>query len=60
MVIQSGITEVVYLEDKYSESDSVKASRRMFDSAGVTYRELTEHRARVVLAFEDGAEASGD
>ncbi len=37
-IIQSGITEVVYKEDKYAESDSVKASKRMFDTAGVVYR----------------------
>ena len=61
VVIQSGITEVVYLEDKYEESDSVKASRRMFDSAGVAYRKLTDHRDRVVLNFgpHPGADGRG-
>lgn len=37
-IIQSGISEVVYKEDKYAESDSVKASKRMFEAAGVKYR----------------------
>ncbi len=37
-IIQSGITEVVYSCDKYADSDSVKASKRMFDAAGVLYR----------------------
>ncbi len=37
-IIQSGITEVVYMEDKYSDSDSVIASKKMFDTAGVKYR----------------------
>ncbi len=37
-IIQSGIKEVVYMWDKYSDSDSVLASKRMFDTAGVTYR----------------------
>lgn len=59
VVIQSGIAEVVYLEDKYSESDSVKASRRMFDSAGVAYRELTGYRERVVLDFTEGVGDDG-
>lgn len=40
LVIQSGIKEVVFLEDKYHDRDTFIASRRMFDSAGVTYREL--------------------
>lgn len=37
-IIQSGITEVVYMSDKYAESDSVCASKKMFDTAGVKYR----------------------
>lgn len=37
-IIQSGITEVIYMSDKYADSDSVMASKRMFDSAGVKYR----------------------
>ncbi len=37
-IIQSGITEVVYMSDKYAASDSVLASKKMFDTAGVKYR----------------------
>ena len=37
-IIQSGIAEVVFMEDKYSDSDSVIASKKMFDTAGVKYR----------------------
>lgn len=37
-IIQSGIAEVVYKEDKYSDSDSVIASKKMFDAAGIKYR----------------------
>lgn len=37
-IIQAGITEIVYMSDKYAESDSVIASKRMFDTAGVKYR----------------------
>lgn len=36
IIIQSGITEVVYLSDKYSESPSMKASRRMMIMSGVS------------------------
>ena len=35
MIIQSGIKEVVYLSDKYKETNSMIASRRMFAMAGV-------------------------
>lgn len=59
VIIQSGIREVVYLADKYSETDSVKASRIMFDSAGVTCRQLTEHRDAVTIRFRASEEIQG-
>ena len=44
LIVQSGIKEVVYLEDKYNEQDMFKASRKMFESAGVTTRQMSlEH-----------------
>jgi dCMP deaminase len=40
-LIQNGITEVIYASDKYHEVDAFIASRRMFDAAGVKYRQFT-------------------
>jgi len=40
VILQSGIAEVVYLEDKYHDRDIFAASRRMFDAKGVKYRQL--------------------
>ncbi len=40
VIIQSGIKEVVYLSDKYAETDGVKASKKMFASAGIKLRQL--------------------
>lgn len=37
-IIQSGIKEVIYADDKYCDSPSSIASKRMFDLAGVKYR----------------------
>lgn len=37
-LIQKGITEIIYKSDKYADTDSVKASKRMLDSAKVKYR----------------------
>ena len=37
-IIQCGIKEVIYCSDKYSNTDSTIASKRMFDMAGITYR----------------------
>lgn len=36
-IIQSGIKTIVYDCDKYAETDSVIASKKMLDSAGVKY-----------------------
>ncbi len=37
-IIQSGIKEIVYLSDKYADTESTIASKKMFDMAGVSYR----------------------
>ena len=36
-LIQAGVKRVVYLSDKYSDSDSVQASKLMFRMTGVTF-----------------------
>ena len=41
-IIQSGIKEIIYLSDKYSDSDSTKASKLLFDTCKVKYRKLDE------------------
>lgn len=40
LIIQSGIKRVVYLSDKYAHTDSVIASKRMFDLCGVKYEQI--------------------
>jgi dCMP deaminase len=35
MIIQSGIKKVVYADNKYSETDDVKASKKMLDLVGI-------------------------
>lgn len=37
-IIQSGIREIVYLSDKYSDSETTMASKLMFNMTGVRYR----------------------
>lgn len=39
-IIQSGIKHIIYQSDKYADSESTKASKRMLDAAGVKYRQL--------------------
>ena len=41
-IIQSGIKTVVYDSDKYADSPMTKASKRMFDAAGVRYYRYQE------------------
>lgn len=41
-IIQSGIQKLVYESDKYASSDSVLASKRMLESAGVKMVQLTK------------------
>ena len=40
LIIQSGIREIVYVSDKYFDTDASKASRRMLEAAGLKLRQL--------------------
>lgn len=48
-IIQSGIKEVLYLSDKYADSMSTLASKRMLDAAGVKYRKLEPEHKTITL-----------
>jgi dCMP deaminase len=39
-IIQSGIAEIIYSDDKYDGTPTDVASKRMLDAAGVTYRKI--------------------
>ena len=41
-IIQSGIKEVIYLSDKYANTNENIASKKLFDACGVKYRQLPE------------------
>lgn len=47
-IIQSGIKEVIYLSDKYANTDSTKAAKEMFDKCGVKYIQLEEEQQKVL------------
>lgn len=51
-IIQSGIKEVVYLSDKYADSPGVRASKRMFNAAGVKLTKLTPQRNSITLSLD--------
>ena len=52
-IIQAGITEVVYLSDKYHDTPSTVASRRMLNAAGVKLTQLKPTKAQLVLNFKE-------
>lgn len=39
-IIQAGIKEVVYQDDKYADTDSVLAAKKMMDMVGIRYHQL--------------------
>lgn len=51
-IIQAGITEVIYLSDKYEGTDPAKASKLMLNKAGVTYRKVVSTIPQLVLSFD--------
>lgn len=55
-IIQSGIKEVVYLEDKYKDEDNVIASKKMLEMAGVKMRQLKVERPSLTLHFNANRE----
>lgn len=52
-VIQCGIKEVLYLSDKYADTPAVIASKRMFDAAGVAYRQIKMDNDTITIDFRE-------
>ncbi len=52
-IIQSGISEVIYLSDKYAGTDTAKASRLMLDKADVKCRKVIAKINSLVLSFNE-------
>ena len=50
-IIQSGITEVRYLSDKYNDTMLNLVSKRMLDAAGVKYTQLRTQLKEITLDF---------
>lgn len=52
VILQSGISEIIYLSDKYKDTESVIASKRMLDlSPHISYRQLVPTRKELLLSF---------
>ncbi len=52
-IIQSGITHIIYLSDKYASTDSVIASKKMFDAAGVDYKQFMTDIKSITINYNN-------
>ncbi|MBI1782362.1 MAG: dCMP deaminase family protein [Sphingobacteriales bacterium] len=52
-IIQAGITEVIYLSDKYAGTDAFIASKKMLDTAGVKCRKVFARINDIRLSFKE-------
>ena len=50
-IIQAGVSEVIYLSDKYATTPSTLASKRMLAAAGISLRQLTS-KASLLIKFD--------
>ena len=50
-IIQSGISEVVYLSDKYENTDAAKASKMMLHKSGVQIRKVNSSFNQLIVSF---------
>ncbi len=48
-IIQAGIKHIVYGNDKYDKTPSNTAAKRLFDAAGVTYRQYDFRNRKIEL-----------
>ncbi len=52
-IIQAGITEVIYLSDKYKGTETARASKLMLDKAMVKYRKVVSANGKLILSFDE-------
>ncbi|XP_043256083.1 deoxycytidylate deaminase [Colletes gigas] len=53
VIIQSGIKTVMYMSDKYAHKVEIIAAKKMFDAAGVEYRQYIPKNQKIVIDFTD-------
>ncbi|KAH8309785.1 hypothetical protein KR067_004407 [Drosophila pandora] len=52
-IFQSGISDILYLSDKYAEKSTYRASRRMLDAVGVGHRRHVPKQKQIIINFDD-------
>lgn len=48
-IIQSGIKELIYLEDKYNGTDENMIAKKMFDTCGVKYNKIELENKQIII-----------
>uniref|UniRef100_A0A8C2PF82 Deoxycytidylate deaminase n=1 Tax=Capra hircus TaxID=9925 RepID=A0A8C2PF82_CAPHI len=52
LIIQAGIKEVIFMSDKYHDSNETTAARLMFEMAGISFRKFTPKCSQIVIDFD--------
>ncbi|MBR2343192.1 MAG: dCMP deaminase family protein [Clostridia bacterium] len=52
-IIQAGVTEVIYLSNKYDGTPSVERSKRMLNAAGIKLTAFKPTKASLLLSFKN-------
>nr|XP_012216155.1 PREDICTED: deoxycytidylate deaminase isoform X2 [Linepithema humile]XP_012216156.1 PREDICTED: deoxycytidylate deaminase isoform X2 [Linepithema humile] len=53
VIIQSGIKTVIYMSDKYAYKVETVAAKKMFDAAGIQYRQYIPKNQKIEINFSD-------
>ncbi|MBO5413111.1 MAG: cytidine deaminase, partial [Clostridia bacterium] len=48
-IIQSGIKEIIYMSDKYADTDGIKVSKKMLDMCNVKYTQYKPTGKKIEL-----------
>jgi len=51
VIIQAGIREIIYLSDKYKDSDTVKAAKIMLEKSNTNFRRFKPERRSILIDF---------
>ncbi|XP_014475268.1 PREDICTED: deoxycytidylate deaminase [Dinoponera quadriceps] len=53
VIIQSRIKRVIYMSDKYADKVQTVAAKKMFDAAGIEYRQYVPKNNKIEINFDD-------
>ena len=56
LIIQSGIKRVVYICDKYSETEQIKASKILFQMAQIQLEQFIPRRSKIIIDFNSAVD----